>query len=108
MKFLRASFVCETTHGHHQWRWKAKPYSASEVSGQFGKRLAGSLVAVVLRTEDKPLAVSTYRWSARCAFLFCANPVVASFGATLRKQVVTTLRSGVAMRWSLRPLRRIL
>ena len=27
-------------------------------------------------------------------FILYANPVVASFGATLRKQVVTTLRSG--------------
>jgi NAD(P)H dehydrogenase (quinone) len=57
--------------------------------------LAGSPVAVVLRTEDKPLAVSTYGWSTSLrVFILYANPVVASFGATLHKQVVTTLRSG--------------
>jgi len=64
-------------------------------SANFGKRLAGSPVAVVLRTEDKPLAVSTYGWSTSLrVFILYANPVVASFGATLHKQVVTTLRSG--------------
>jgi NAD(P)H dehydrogenase (quinone) len=44
--------------------------------------------------EDKPLATSKYRWSTPLrVFLLYANPVVASFGATLHKQVVTTLRS---------------
>ena len=41
MKFLTPRFVWESTHGHHQWRWKAKPYSASEVSGQFWKAVGG-------------------------------------------------------------------
>jgi Flavodoxin-like fold len=96
MKFLTPRFVGEITHGHHQWRWKRKPYKTSEVSGGrpvLENRLA--LVAVVLRTEDKPLAVSTYGWSTPLrVFLLYANPVVASFWATLHKQVVTTLRSG--------------
>ena len=56
--------------------------------------MAGSLVAVVLRTADKPLAVSTYEWSTPLrVFILYANPVAASFGATLHRQVVATLRS---------------
>ena len=44
--------------------------------------------------EDKPLAASTYERSTPLrVFILYANPVAASFGATLHKQVVTTLRS---------------
>ncbi len=44
--------------------------------------------------RDRPLAAGTYRWSAAPRFFISnANPVAASFGATLLKQVVTTLRS---------------
>jgi hypothetical protein len=32
-KFLTPRFVWEITHGHHQWRWKRKPYKTSEVCG---------------------------------------------------------------------------
>ena len=40
------------------------------------------------------LAASTYEWSTPLrVFILYANPVAASFGATLCKQVVTTLRS---------------
>ena len=43
---------------------------------------------------DRPLAAGTYGWSTPLrVFILYANPVAASFGATLHKQVVTTLRS---------------
>jgi hypothetical protein len=43
--------------------------------------------------EDKPLAASTYGWSTSLrVFILYANPVAASFGATLHRQVITTLR----------------
>ena len=44
--------------------------------------------------EDKPLAASTYvRSMPLRVFILYANPVAASFGATLHRQVVTPLRS---------------
>jgi hypothetical protein len=44
--------------------------------------------------EGTTLAASTYEWSTTLrVFISYANPVAASFGATLHKQVVTTLRS---------------
>jgi NAD(P)H dehydrogenase (quinone) len=40
------------------------------------------------------LATTSLRWSTRLRiFILYANPVAASFGATLHKEVVTTLRS---------------
>jgi putative NADPH-quinone reductase len=44
--------------------------------------------------KGRTLAASTYEWSTPLrVFILYANPVAWSFGATLRKQVVTTLRS---------------
>jgi NAD(P)H dehydrogenase (quinone) len=44
--------------------------------------------------RDRPLASGTYGGSTPLrVFILYANPVAASFGATLHKQVVTTLRS---------------
>ena len=44
--------------------------------------------------SGQTLAASTYVWSTPLrVFILYANPVAASFGATLHRQVVTTLRS---------------
>jgi hypothetical protein len=44
--------------------------------------------------KGRTLAASAYEWSTPLrVFILYANPVAWSFGATLRKQVVTTLRS---------------
>jgi NAD(P)H dehydrogenase (quinone) len=44
--------------------------------------------------KGQTLAASTHEWSTPLrVFILYANPVAASFGATLHKQVVTTLRS---------------
>ena len=111
MKFLRATFclrnysrACHSAGSPERYkatRWAASPFYAGTTIGRLGCGVSGSRTGRKILAGDgrsgakgQTLPAITYEWSTPLrVFILYANPVVASFGATLHKQVVTTLRS---------------
>ena len=111
MKFLRATFCLRNYSRACPSAGSPAPYKTDEVAASpfmLEPRLAGLVVVSVAHgpagkipagdgrngAKGQTLPAITYEWSTPLrVFILYANPVAASFGATLRKQVVTTLRS---------------